>query len=78
MSTLDQIDEAVRAHYAAEAPDEGPVIAWVLVAATDNQGSVESDVIWIATPEGQRGLFTTALIAEASGISAARREEGGE
>ena len=77
MSTLDAIDTAIREHMLAAGPDDGPVVAWVLIAATDNHGSSVEDVIWIASPDGQRGFITTGLVAEASAITAARRANGG-
>ena len=78
MSTLDQIDAVIREHMRTEAPNDGPVVAWVLIAATDNHGSEDEDVIWIESPDGQRGFVTTGLVAEASAISAQRRAGGEE
>lgn len=64
-STEEAVDEAIREHYRHEAPDEGPVIAWCLIVATDNDGGHEKEVLWIQAPEGQRGLVTAGLIHEA-------------
>ena len=72
------LDQAIREFYAAEHPEEGPVVAWVLVAATDNHGSDEEDVLFIESPDGQRGFVTTGLIAEAASIGAQRHTEDDE
>lgn len=77
--TEEAIDEAIREHYSRIAPDDGPVIAWCLLVATDNDGGQVKEVLWIQSPEGQRGLVTAGLIHEAGLITSMRdaiRREG--
>jgi hypothetical protein len=70
VSTLDALDSAIRDHFRDVDNDSGPVVAWVLIAALDNNGDTD-DITWIDSPDGQRTFVTTGLIHEAANICAA-------
>ena len=73
VTALDQAISAYVAHTAGSVSDgHGPVIAWVTIAVTDDDGDEEPWFI-IAVPPGQRGFITRGVLLDA--LDAARITE---
>lgn len=64
------LDQAVSDYAELMFPDDGPVIAWALVMATDADGDTSPPFSVITAP-GQRGFVTVGLLHEALASSQA-------
>ena len=67
------LDEAISAYVAHTAGGDshgphGPVVAWVTVAVTDDDGDEEPGFI-IAVPPGQRGFITRGILLDVARIA---------
>ena len=66
MDTKTALDNAISAHAAHIDPDEGPVLAWVLILTTGSDGGEAP--ICVEVPDGQPGFITRGLLGDATDL----------